>query len=59
MNVLNHLPGNILVEKLAGEFTIVNKYLVEELIKLGLWNEDIKNNIILNKGSGSIYSRFI
>ena len=46
------ITSNIYSRKtLAGEFTIVNKYLVEELIKLGLWNEDIKNNIILNKGS--------
>jgi ribonucleotide reductase alpha subunit len=36
---------------LAGEFVVVNKYLMRELIELGLWNEDIKNNIILNKGS--------
>ena len=36
---------------LAGEFVVVNKYLMKELIKLGHWNEEIKNNIILNKGS--------
>jgi ribonucleotide reductase alpha subunit len=36
---------------LAGEFIIVNKYLVEELLELGLWNEKVKNNIIANKGS--------
>ena len=36
---------------LAGEFILVNKYLVEELLQLNLWNEDIKNNIIANKGS--------
>jgi len=36
---------------LAGEFVMVNKYLVDELLELGLWNEDIKNNIIANKGS--------
>ena len=35
----------------AGEFVIVNKYLMSELITLGLWNEEMKNNIILNKGS--------
>ena len=35
----------------AGEFVMVNKYLMTELNKLGLWNEDIKNNIIFNKGS--------
>jgi len=36
---------------LAGEFVVVNKYLMKELISLGLWNEQIKNNIIANKGS--------
>jgi len=36
---------------LAGEFVVVNKYLMKELISLGLWNEKIKNNIIANKGS--------
>lgn len=36
---------------LAGEFVVVNKYLMRELISLGLWDENIKNNIILNKGS--------
>jgi ribonucleotide reductase alpha subunit len=36
---------------LAGEFVIVNKYLMKELIQLGYWNENIKNNIIANKGS--------
>jgi len=36
---------------LAGEFVVVNKYLMKELIDLGHWNEKIKNNIIVNKGS--------
>lgn len=36
---------------MAGEFVVVNKYLMKELIQLGFWNEDIKNNIIANKGS--------
>jgi ribonucleoside-diphosphate reductase alpha chain len=36
---------------LAGEFVVINKYLMKELIGLGLWNEQIKNNIIANKGS--------
>ena len=36
---------------LAGEFVIPNKYLMKELSKLGLWNEQIKQNIIANKGS--------
>mgnify|MGYP000430144200 CR=1 FL=1 len=36
---------------IAGEFVLPNKYLMNDLIKLGLWNEQIKNNIIANKGS--------
>lgn len=36
---------------LAGEFVVVNKYLMRELIELGQWNEQTKNNIIANKGS--------
>jgi ribonucleotide reductase alpha subunit len=46
------ITSNIYTRKtLAGEFILVNKYLIEELIELGIWNEDIKNNIIVNKGS--------
>lgn len=36
---------------LAGEFTIVNKYLINELVKLGLWNDNMKDEIIMNNGS--------
>lgn len=36
---------------LSGEFIIINKYLVKDLINLGLWNEDVKNLIIIHKGS--------
>ena len=36
---------------LAGEFVVVNKYLMRELLALGIWSEEIKNNIIANKGS--------
>ena len=36
---------------LAGEFIMVNKYLMNDLIALDLWNETLKNNIIANNGS--------
>lgn len=36
---------------LAGEFIVVNKYLMKELIQLGLWNEKVKNNIVAHHGS--------
>lgn len=35
----------------AGDFIQVNKYMMMDLIKLNLWNEKIKNNIIANNGS--------
>jgi ribonucleoside-diphosphate reductase alpha chain len=36
---------------LAGEFIIANKYLMQDLIKLNMWNDQVKNNIIANNGS--------
>ena len=36
---------------LAGEFIVVNKYLIQELKELGLWNRELKDNIIQNRGS--------
>ena len=44
--------SNIYVRRtIAGEFVVVNKYLLNELIELGLWTEEIKNEIIKNSGS--------
>lgn len=46
------LTSNIYSRRtLAGEFVLANKYLIEDLISVGLWDETIKNNIIQNKGS--------
>jgi len=36
---------------LSGEFMVVNKYLVEDLTKLGLWTSDVRTSIIANNGS--------
>ena len=36
---------------LAGEFVVINKYLVEDLVKAGLWNSDVRTQIIANNGS--------
>lgn len=38
-------------EVLSGEFMIVNKHLVKALEKINLWNADIKNKILVNRGS--------
>jgi ribonucleotide reductase alpha subunit len=46
------LTSNIYSRRtLAGEFILANKYLMNDLIKLNLWNESVKNNIIANNGS--------
>ena len=36
---------------LSGEFAMVNKHLVRDLIGLGLWNEEMKDRIIAHNGS--------
>ena len=36
---------------LAGEFMVVNEYLVEDLMLLDKWNSEIKDKIIINDGS--------
>jgi ribonucleoside-diphosphate reductase alpha chain len=46
------ITSNIYTRRtLAGEFIVMNKYLMRELIDMGLWNERLKNNIIANRGS--------
>nr|WP_294902717.1 ribonucleoside-diphosphate reductase subunit alpha [uncultured Lacibacter sp.] len=36
---------------LSGEFIVVNKHLLKDLVELGLWNNDMKNKIIAANGS--------
>jgi ribonucleoside-diphosphate reductase alpha chain len=36
---------------LAGEYIIVNKHLLKDLVSLGIWNEDLKNKLISANGS--------
>ena len=36
---------------LAGEYVLVNKYLIRELIEMNKWNKETKDEIILNYGS--------
>lgn len=36
---------------LSGEFVIVNKHLMKDLIELGIWNDDMKNKLIAANGS--------
>ena len=36
---------------LGGEFIVINKHLVKELIKLNVWNDNLKNKLIMENGS--------
>lgn len=38
-------------ETLSGEFVVINKYLVADLKKIGMWNADTQNKLITNEGS--------
>ena len=44
--------SNIYVRRtLAGEFIVINKYLINKLIEIGVWSLELKNKIIKNMGS--------
>merc|ERR1719419_314349 len=46
------ITSNIYIRRvLSGEFQMVNKYLIKDLVKINLWNKKIKNKIIANNGS--------
>jgi ribonucleotide reductase alpha subunit len=36
---------------LAGDFPLVNKYLIDDLVKINLWSTDMKELILANNGS--------
>ncbi|HEX8576945.1 MAG TPA: ribonucleoside-diphosphate reductase subunit alpha [Flavobacterium sp.] len=36
---------------LSGEFIVVNKHLLEDLVKRGLWNEELKQQLMRHNGS--------
>lgn len=44
--------NNIFQRKtLSGEFIVINKYLISDLIEKGLWSKEMKDTIILHEGS--------
>lgn len=46
------ITSNIYVRRvLSGEFPVVNKHLVRDLLDLGLWNNEMRNEIISRDGS--------
>lgn len=38
-------------ETLSGEFQVVNKHLLQDLCDLGVWSDEVKDQIIRNRGS--------
>ena len=46
------LNSNIYVRRTqAGEFALINKHMVQNLMDLGLWSTEVKNEIIADEGS--------
>ena len=46
------LTSNVFVRRvLSGEFIVANKYLLNDLIELGIWNDDIKQELLKHNGS--------
>jgi len=46
------ITNNIFQRKtLSGEFIVINKYLIKDLIDKGLWNKEMRDTIILHEGS--------
>ena len=44
--------NNIFKRKtLSGEFVVMNKYLIRDLMKLDLWNDEMKQKLLINEGS--------
>lgn len=44
--------SNLYVRRvLSGEFVVVNKYLLKDLVKEGLWNDSMKNKLMMHNGS--------
>ena len=44
--------SNIYVRRtIAGDFMVINEYLIRDLVKMNLWNKDMKDKIIYYNGS--------
>lgn len=39
---------------LSGEFTVVNQHLLHDLTRLGLWDADLKNELVAHNGSVAV-----
>ncbi|TXI41175.1 MAG: hypothetical protein E6Q59_02490 [Nitrosomonas sp.] len=46
------LTSNLYTRRvLSGEFVVINKYLLSDLVRLGLWNDAMKQRILASNGS--------
>lgn len=46
------ITSNVFTRRtVAGEFQVVNTYLMKDLEKLGMWNEEVKNVLVEHEGS--------
>jgi len=36
---------------LAGEFYVINRYLIDDLIERGIWSKKMKNKLMKHRGS--------
>ncbi|GBG33228.1 Ribonucleoside-diphosphate reductase large subunit [Hondaea fermentalgiana] len=51
------LTSNLYSRKvMAGEYTIVNKYMVRELVERGIWNQNLSERILSNNGSIQVFA---
>ena len=51
-NALSHIHLTFIPDEfLSGEFIVVNKHLLEDLVNLGLWDEDLKQELMRANGS--------
>lgn len=52
VEAMEPITSNIYIRRvMSGEFQMVNKYLIKDLVKLNLWNKKLKSKIIANNGS--------
>ena len=50
--MLHVFTNNLFKRKtLSGEFVVMNKHLIRDLIELDLWNDEMRNKIMANEGS--------
>ena len=52
------ITSNLYVRRvLSGEFVVINRYLVDELLAIGLWDEEMKISMMREKGSVAAIER--